>query len=73
MRYEVKHAYASTRDGLRFGPWKPGEVVELEPADAEWILRDSPGSLSEAKAKAAEREQPPAADRQHRGGRNRGQ
>lgn len=72
-RYELNHAYGSARDGLRFGPWQAGEVVDLDPADAEWIERDSPGALTEVKAKAKEREQPPAADRQHRGGRTRGQ
>lgn len=71
--YQVNHKYAATRDGRRFGPWQAGEVVDLEPADAEWVERDSPGALSEVKASksSGERQQPPAADRQHKGGRTR--
>jgi len=80
MKYTINHAYSSRRDGQQFGPWQAGDVVELEPADAEWVNRDSPGCLAEAKAKAkaetkaddgGERQQQPTADRQHRGGRNR--
>lgn len=71
--YTLNHAYSASRDGRQFGPWEAGETVELEPVDAEWIERDSPGALSEAKAaKGGERQKPPAADRQHRGGANRG-
>lgn len=73
-QYEVLHAYRSSRDGQRFGPWKPGDVVELTEPDAEWVIRDSPGSLKPMLPRAAEgeaRQRPPAADRQHRGGRNR--
>lgn len=70
--YELQHAYAASRDGKKFGPWAAGEVVDLEPADAEWIERDSPGALAEHKTKpAGERQKPPTADRQHRGGANR--
>lgn len=74
--YRLNHAYTARRDGVTFGPWQAGETVDLEPADAEWIERDSPGALAEVKAKAikepdGERQQPPTADRQHRGGRNR--
>lgn len=47
MKYTVKHAYSSQRDGKRFGPWAKGDVVELDEHDAEWVLRDSPGSLEE--------------------------
>lgn len=72
--YELNHTYAASRDGRRFGPWAAGEVVDLDPADAEWIERDSPGALAEQKPSgkpAGERQKPPAADRQHRGGANR--
>lgn len=48
MRYTVLHSYAATRDGKRFGPWVAGDVIELDQPDAEWILRDSPGSLEES-------------------------
>lgn len=75
--YLVQHRYSSFRDGQRFGPWEGGETVELEEADADWVNRDSAGCLEAAKPKAkAEpapaRQQPKTADRQHRGGSNRG-
>ncbi|HEV2778826.1 MAG TPA: hypothetical protein VGX25_05440 [Actinophytocola sp.] len=53
MRYTVKHAYQSYRDGQLFGPWKAGTEVELTESDAEWVERDSPGALEPAKAKPA--------------------
>lgn len=76
-RYEVRHAYRSARDGRQFGPWVAGDVVELDAADAEWLLRDSPGCLLRAggaverPANEPARAKPALADRQHRGGRNR--
>lgn len=72
--YTVVHAYGARRDGRQFGPWQPGEVVDLDPADAEWVLRDSPGALEPADAapaEGAERQKPAGRDRQHRGGANR--
>ena len=69
--YTLNHAYSAARDGRQFGPWEAGETVELEPVDAEWIARDSPGALTEATPKAAERQKPAGADRQHRSGANR--
>lgn len=75
-KYEVGHAYRSYRDGVQYGPWVAGDVVELAEADAQWVERDSSGCLSEVKAKAepkaAERQQPAGKDRQHRGAANRG-
>lgn len=73
--FTVVHDYAAQRDGQRFGPWQAGDVIDLEPADAEWVLRDSPGSLTAveaAPAEGAERQKPAGRDRQHRGGTNRG-
>ena len=74
--YLVKHRYSSYRDGQQFGPWAGGETVDLEEADADWVNRDSAGCLELAKPKPepkpAERQQPKTADRQHRGGSNRG-
>lgn len=67
IRYTLAHGYTAIRDGRRLGPWAAGEVVELDPADAEWIERDSPGALVEVN----QRRQPPTADRQHRTGQNR--
>lgn len=71
--YRVNHSYSALRDGVRFGPYEQGTTVQLEEADAEWINRDSPGTLSAAKAKAEEKvEQPPVQpNRAHKGGRNR--
>lgn len=45
--YEFQGNYEAFRDGRRFGPWAEGDVVQLDPADAEWIERDSPGVLAE--------------------------
>lgn len=46
--YKLNHAYESYRDGVRFGPWQAGEVVNLDVDDAEWVERDSPGALKVA-------------------------
>lgn len=35
------------------GPWQAGDVIELEPAKAEAIGKDSPGVLKKGKAKVA--------------------
>lgn len=79
-RYQVAHAYSSTRDGQRFGPWVPGDTVELGEEDAAWLNRDSPGCLLstgvveadvDQAAEGEAREKPAGANRQHRGGRNR--
>lgn len=77
-RYKLNHSYRSFRDGVQYGPWTAGDEVELTDADAEWLERDSPGVLVKPEPepdpepeKSAERQKPPAADRQHRGGRNR--
>lgn len=73
--YTVQHSYRSTRDGQEFGPWVAGDVVQLGRADAEWVNRDSPGCLAtvvEAEPAPTKRQAPPAANRQHRAGRNRG-
>lgn len=71
--YKLNHGYSAARDGQRFGPWQAGEQVDLDPADAEWIERDSPGAITEVKASkpADQRQKPPTADRQHKGGRTR--
>lgn len=77
--FEVRHAYRSSRDGQQFGPWLPGDVVELTESDAEWVCRDSPGALLPAGAVIEDgepdaepaRAKPPAANRQARPGRNR--
>lgn len=81
-RYQLAHGYSAYRDGQQFGPWAKGDEVELDQVDADWVNRDSPGALSEAKPKPAAkktseddspaRQAKPAADRQHKGGRNRG-
>lgn len=48
MRYRVSWKYQS---GLG-GPWSAGEVLEMDPASAEAINRDSPGVLVPASAQA---------------------
>lgn len=86
--FEVLHAYRSTRDGQQYGPWKPGDVVELTEPDADWVGRDSPGCLKpmlvavgesspepvdlDEGAEVVKREKPAGPNRQHRGGANRG-
>jgi hypothetical protein len=76
--FVVVHAYRSSRDGRQFGPWVAGDLVEVTDADAEWLLRDSPGCLLPVAAEDPdndpdnEREKPPARNRQARPGRNRG-
>lgn len=76
-KYTVNHAYRSFRDGVQYGPYEPGTVVELTDTDAEWVNRDSPGCLTEAdgkpvKAAQVEPEQAPAPEtRPLKGGRNR--
>lgn len=44
-QYEIQHRYASSTSGRTFGPWNEGDVVDLDAADAAWVLHDSPGSL----------------------------
>lgn len=68
-RYTTNHAYKSHRDGQQFGPWAAGETVDLDPDDAAWVDRDSPGCLTADGD--AERQKPAGRDRQHRGGSNR--
>lgn len=50
--YVVNHRYASSRDGQKLGPWRAGQRVRLDPADAAWINHDSPGALSEPAGEA---------------------
>lgn len=69
MRYRVKHVYAATKDGTHYGPWTPGEVVELDAELAEWVNRDSPGVLVPAvddQEQLAKREMPSTPDRQQK-------
>lgn len=82
----VNHRYAANRDGKTFGPYAPGDFVELEDGEADWINRDSPGALHPAVVAkpapaaadppsteaSADGEADPVQDRGHRGGRKRG-
>lgn len=45
VSYTVARRYTARRDGQTFGPWEPGDQVDLEPDDADWVNRDSPGAL----------------------------
>lgn len=74
-RYTVQQRYFARRDGKTFGPWSPDDenpVVELPDADAEWVNRDAPGTLKPLRSGGAKAASAPPADRQHRGGSNRG-
>lgn len=43
-RYKVQHRYRSND----FGPWEAGDQITLDdPQDAEYVNRDSPGTLVE--------------------------
>lgn len=44
-RFAVQHSYTARRDGQTFGPWVAGDEADLQPVDAEWVERDSPGTL----------------------------
>ncbi len=76
--YAVNHRYTARRDGQTFGPYEPDTTIELDEADAEWINRDSPGTLTDVAATGVtskvdtDGEADPAKDRQHKGGRKRG-
>jgi hypothetical protein len=60
-KYKVARVYASSRDGIHYGPYTPGEEVELDQETAEWMNRDSPELLT-----PVEREMPPTPNRQVR-------
>lgn len=59
-QYKVARVYAAYRDGIHYGPYTPGEVVELDDELAAWMNRDSPELLEEV------REMPPTPNRQVR-------
>lgn len=59
--YRVHHVYYSFRDGVHYGPWTPGEIVDLEPETAEWMNRDSEGVVE-----LVVREQPPTPNREQK-------
>ena len=46
VRYLVVHPYSAATAAGTFGPWQPGDEVNLDEADAEWVIRDSPGVLT---------------------------
>lgn len=48
-RYRVQHRYRSAG----YGPWEAGDQITLDdPADAEFVNRDSPGTLVEVDQEA---------------------
>lgn len=51
--YKLNGSYEAYRDGVRFGPWVKGDLVNLDEADAEWVERDSPGVLGKVADKKA--------------------
>lgn len=75
-KYLVNHSYTSRGDGVQYGPWSPGDSVELLEAVAEWVNRDSPGTLSALPESTSEpaplaREAAPKPNRQARVPKNR--
>lgn len=48
-RYTVKARYSAERSGSEvtvFGPWQPGDEVELDdPGDADWVNRDAGATI----------------------------
>lgn len=52
-KYTIEHNYDAFRDGKRFGPWAAGDEVEIDDVDVDWVRRDSPGVLAEAKKEKA--------------------
>lgn len=40
-QYRVKRAYYS--EGI--GPWRVGEIINIDPPVADWVNSDSPGTL----------------------------
>ena len=47
MRYVVRHDYESGTAG----PWRKGEILELDESIAAWVNHDSPGTLAPEKPK----------------------
>lgn len=46
MRYRVAHDYRSARNDSRTRTiLRTGEIVDLQPENADWLNRDSPGVL----------------------------
>ena len=78
-RYKVNQNYRSRRDGVDYGPWEAGGVIDLSEADADWVNRDSPGTLGPAeepatkKTDAGDNAEGGAAQRQQKTGRDRQQ
>ena len=52
-RYTVAHRYFAVDNGQAVGPFEPGSTVELDTDRAEWVNRDSPGTLTPVRAAAA--------------------
>jgi hypothetical protein len=73
--YTVNHRYYAFSDGKHYGPYEAGTVIDLDPAEAQWVNRDSPGTLTEgvtAEVKAEpDSETVGAINRMHKGGRKR--
>lgn len=44
-RYRVNHRYSAVDNGVLIGPFVAGSAVELGADRAEWVNRDSPGTL----------------------------
>lgn len=64
MRFQVMHRYSSGA----YGPWAEGDFVEVDPAEAEWVNHDSPGTLEkiDPEKQAADKRARQAAEEQDR-------
>lgn len=67
--------YQARRDGQILGPYREGDVVELDDELAGWINRDSPGILDqpqpEPEDQEPERQAKPKPNRQAKAPQNR--
>jgi hypothetical protein len=50
----VARDYRAVDNGVVFGPWVEGDVVEVDDDRAAWMNRDSPGTLVPADEEAPE-------------------
>lgn len=52
-QYKVVSAYAGKVNGRAHVRWKVGSEVDIDKADADWVNRDAPGTLTAVKAAPA--------------------
>lgn len=57
-RYRVTQHYMAYSDGQQWGPWSPGDEVELDDDRAAWVNRDAPGTLEQPQEQEHGEDQP---------------